>query len=95
MCVQEERLKHEIPESAYYVNCAKENTRKDKGISWKKKADVQMKRDSNKDKYHFCKKKRHFKKDCAMYKKWLEKKDNLTFVCYESCYIEAPDNTTW
>ena len=31
----------------------------------------------------FCKKKRHVKKDCPKFKKWFEKKDNLSsFVCY-------------
>ena len=32
----------------------------------------------------FYKKKGHLKKDCAKYKRWLEKKGNPTsFVCYE------------
>lgn len=47
---EEERLKHEIPDNAHYVNHAKENFKKGKGVPQKMKASVQMKRDGNKDK---------------------------------------------
>lgn len=43
----------------------------------------------------FCKKKGHMKKDCLKYKKWLEKKGNLIFVCYESNFTEVLNNTWW
>lgn len=70
MCVQEEeRLKYVTPESVHYTNHVKENAKKGKGAPRKNKAGVQMKQDSNKDKYHFCKKMGHFKKDCAKYEK--------------------------
>ena len=36
------------------------------------------------------------KKDCLKYKKWLEKKGNLiSLVCYESFFVETPNNTWW
>ena len=87
MRVQEnERLKHETPESVHLVTHGRGNTKKGKGKS------VLMKKDGNKDKCRFCKKKGHWKKDCLKYKKWLEKKGNLTFVCYESNFTEVSDN---
>lgn len=59
MYVQEEkREKYETPERVHYVNHAKGNAKKGKGGPWKKKAGVQMKWDSYKDKCHFCKKNR-------------------------------------
>ena len=35
------------------------------------------------------------KKDCLKYEKQLEKKGNLSFVCYESNFTEVSNNTWW
>ena len=36
------------------------------------------------------------KKDCPKFKKWLEKKGNLSsFVCYESNMVNVNINTWW
>ena len=44
----------------------------------------------------FCKRKGHVKKDCPKFKKWLEKKGNLSsFVCYESNMVNVNINTWW
>ena len=44
----------------------------------------------------FCKMKGHVKKDCPKFKKWLEKKGNLSsFVCYEYNMINVNINTWW
>ena len=44
----------------------------------------------------FCKKKWHMKKDCAKYKRWLEKKDNPTsFFYYESNMTDVNHNAWW
>ena len=42
----------------------------------------------------FYKKKGHLKKNCAKYKRWLEKKGNLTsFVCYKYNMTDVNHNT--
>ncbi|XP_060200906.1 uncharacterized protein LOC132629208 [Lycium barbarum] len=67
MCVQEEeRLKHEIPESVNLVTRDKRNAKKGKSVPMKKKGIV------DKDSCRFCKK--NWKNDCLKYKQWLEKK---------------------
>ena len=44
----------------------------------------------------FCKRKGHVKKDCPKFKKWLEKKGNLSsIVCYESNMVNVNINTWW
>ena len=48
------------------------------------------------NKCFFCKKKGHVKKDCPKFKKWFEKKGNLSsFVCYESNMINVNIYTWW
>ena len=96
-CVQEEgRLIMEMGESTHMAiqgkNKNQYNQDKQKG---KKK--LAPKADIKKDfTCFFCKKKGHMKKDCIKYKKWLEKKDNLTsFVCYESNITDVNHNTWW
>lgn len=95
MCVQEEeRLKHETPESAYMVIHDKENGKKGKNVTGKgKHFNVQMKQNGNKGKYFFCKKTGHAKKDYVKYKKWLKKKGNFALTCLESNITEAASNT--
>ena len=93
MCVQEEeRLKHEAPKSAHMVTHNKGNGKRGNGIPRLHKT-VQMKQNGTKMNFFFCKKVGHMKKDCLKYKKWLEKKGNFTFTCFESNFIEAPSNT--
>ena len=42
------------------------------------------------------KRKGHVKKDCPKFKKWLEKKGNLSsFVCYEYNMVNVNINTWW
>ena len=44
----------------------------------------------------FCKKKRHMKKSCTKFQKWLEKKGKpISFVCYESNIVGVIYNTWW
>ena len=52
-----------------------------------------MKREGDKDKCCFCKKNEHWKNDRLKYKKWIEKKSNLSFVYFESNFIEVYCNT--
>ena len=45
------------------------------------------------NKCFFCKKKGQIKKECAKFKKWFEKKGNLSsFVCYESDMVNVNIN---
>ena len=49
---------------------------------------------------HFCKKFRHFKKDCPKRRQWFETKGislikGYIYVCFESNLIEVPFNTWW
>ncbi|XP_070050775.1 uncharacterized protein [Nicotiana tomentosiformis] len=64
MCVQEEeRLKHETPESVNLVTHNKRNAKKGKSVPMMKKGTFE------KDACRFCNKKGHWKKDCLKYKK--------------------------
>ncbi|XP_009599269.1 uncharacterized protein [Nicotiana tomentosiformis] len=64
MCVQEEeKLKHETPESVNLATHNKRNAKKKKSVHIKKKGTF------DKDVCRFCNKKRHWKKDCLKYKK--------------------------
>ena len=48
------------------------------------------------NKCFFYKRKGHVNKDCPKFKKWLEKKGNLSsFVCYESNMVNVNINTWW
>ena len=48
------------------------------------------------NKCFFCKKKGQVKKDCPKFKKWFEKKDNLSsFFCYESNMVNVNINIWW
>jgi len=88
-------LKHEALESGHIVTHNKGNGRSDNGVPGVHKT-VQIKRNGTKmNCFFFCKKVGHMKKDYLKYKKWLEKKVNFTFTCFESNFIEAPGNTWW
>jgi hypothetical protein len=98
MCVQEEeKLKHEKPESVHMVTHAKGKTKGGKyAQKFKKENKVPIKQNGKKDTCFFCKKGGHMKKDCQKYIKWLERKGNLiSLVCHESFFVEAPNNTWW
>lgn len=73
---EEERLKLEAPESSYLVSHGKKNGKKGKGGKGAlgKSNAVKMKKDGNTVKSYFYKRDGHLKRDCAKYKKWLEKK---------------------
>ena len=44
----------------------------------------------------FCKKKRHTKKNCPKFQKWLEKKGkSISLLCYESNMASVNINTCW
>jgi hypothetical protein len=91
MCVQEEeRLKHEKPQSVHFV------ATHDKRKSKRGKNALHFKKNDNKYSCLFCKKGGHMKKDCQKYKRWLEKKGNtISLVCHEFFFVKAPCNTWW
>ena len=48
------------------------------------------------DKCHYCKKTRHFQKDCPICMAWFEKKGkHNAYVCFKSILVEVPYNTWW
>ncbi|XP_049368990.1 uncharacterized protein LOC125833884 [Solanum verrucosum] len=66
----------------------------------KKKALAKVPQDAHKelkvDVCHFCKKKRHYQKDCLKRKAWFEKKGTFSaIVCFESNLVEVHNNTWW
>ena len=104
MCVQEEeRLVMELGESAMLATTFGKNKRNDTSQTYTSKSNQKGKgrippqADIKKEnKCFFCKRKRHVKKDCPKFKKWLEKKGNLSsFVCYESNMVNVNINTWW
>ncbi|KAG6517285.1 hypothetical protein ZIOFF_020670 [Zingiber officinale] len=104
MLAQEEtRLKNQGNHSIHYVNHQgagkKIEKRHGKGKGQLKicesSAKIQ-KKESNKNKCHFCGKFGHFQKDCQKRKAWFEKKGKLiAYVCLESNLTEVPHNTWW
>ena len=98
MCVQEdERLEMEMGESAMLATNFGKNKRNDTSHTYTSKSNqkgkcrippqVDIKKEN---KCFFCKRKGHVKKDCPKFKKWLEKKGNLSsFVCYESNVVNV------
>jgi hypothetical protein len=99
ICVQEEeRLKHEKPQSVHFV-ATHEKGKSKRGKSAphpKKDNKLSIKKNDNKDTCFFCKKGGFMKKDCQKYKGWLEKKGNIiSLVCHESFFVEAPCNKWW
>ena len=104
MCVQEEeRLVMELGESAMLATTFGKNKRNDTSQTYTSKSNQKGKgrippqADIEKEnKCFFCKRKGHVKKDCPKFKKWLEKKGNISsFVCYESYMVNVNINTWW
>ena len=104
MCVQEEeRIVMELGESAMLATNFGNNKRNDISQTYTSKSNqkgkgrIPSQADIKKEnKCFFCKRKRHMKKDCSKFKKWLEKKGNLSFfVCYESNMDNVNINTWW
>ena len=104
MCVQEEeRLVMELGESAMLATTFGKNKRNDTSQTYTSKSNQKGKgrippqADIKKEnKCFFCKRKGHVKKDCPKFKKWLEKKGNISsFVCYESNMVNVNINTWW
>ena len=104
MCVQEEeRLVMELGESAMLATTFGKNKRNDTSQTYTSKSNQKGKgrippqADIKKEiKCFFCKRKGHVKKDCPKFKKWLEKKGNISsFVFYESNMVNVNINTWW
>ena len=104
MCVQEEeRLVMELGESAMLATTFGKNKRNDTSQTYTSKSNQKGKgrippqADIKKEnKCFFCKRKGHVKKDCPKFKKWLEKKGNISsFVCYECNMVNVNINTWW
>ena len=104
MCVQEEeRLVMELGESAMLATTFGKNKRNDTSQTYTSKSNQKGKgrippqADIKKEnKCFFCKRKGHVKKACPKFKKWLEKKGNISsFVCYEYNMVNVNINTWW
>ena len=104
MCIQEEdKLMMELGESAMLATTFGKNKRNDTSQTYtsksnhKGKSRIPPRADIKKEnKCFFYKRKGHEKKDCPKFKKWLEKKGNLSsFVCYESNMVNVNINTRW
>ena len=86
----------EMGESAH-VTTQGRNKNQTNQAKQKGKEKVALKADIKKESAcFFCKKNGHLKKDCAKYKRWLEKKGNPTsFVYYESNMNDVNHNIWW
>ena len=87
MCVQEdERLKHEKPQNFHMATHDKGKTKRVKNAPhFKKENKLSINQNGKKDTCFFRKKKRHMKKDCQKYLRWLKKKGNIiSLICHES-----------
>ena len=100
MLVQEDtRLKNHGNHSIHYVNnqgVGKKVFKKHgKGKGPLKINESSTKLQKKNDKCHFCKKSRHFQKDCLKCMAWFEKKgkQNAYYVCFESNLTEVPHNS--
>ena len=104
MCVQEEeKLVMELGESAMLTTTFRKNKRNETSQTYTSKSNqkgkgrippqVDIKKEN---KCFFYKRKGHVKKYCPKFKKWLEKKRNLSsFVCYETNMVHVNINTWW
>lgn len=93
-------MSYEKLESAYLVTYTKQSGKKGKSIlKVKIKQKVPMKHQENKAPCFFYWKKKgtgNIKKDYLNYKKQFAKKDKLiSYVCYESFYIDILNNIWW
>ena len=91
----------ELGESAMLATTFGKNRRNDTSQTYTSKSNQKGKgrippqADIKKEnKWFFCKRKGHVNKDCPKFKKWLEKKGNLSsFVCYEYNMVNVNINT--
>ncbi|GJU60324.1 retrovirus-related pol polyprotein from transposon TNT 1-94 [Tanacetum coccineum] len=102
--IQEEaRLKKQRVHSVNLMNQGVDKKLKPKAKSFKKKQHGTTSKVANAEKKEhmdneckFCRKERHFQKDCPKCKAWFEKKGiHYVSVCFESNLSEVPSNTWW
>ncbi|KAK3031161.1 hypothetical protein RJ639_035184 [Escallonia herrerae] len=108
VCPKEDRLKSKQPDSAHvtitgpskgkakkFGKCSMQRN-KSAYVTTTNKVSSPGTKGSSSPRCHFCKDKRHMRKECHKFKEWLEKKDNLSIcICYESYTFDASLNTWW
>ena len=105
MLIQEEqRIKDNKTPTVYLVNhngASTSGIKKSGGGKGKKgstthKASKGIFKKTSKERCNFCRKVGHFQKDCMKRRQWFEKKGmNSVLVCFESHFIDVPNNTWW
>ena len=93
----------ELGESVMLATNFRKNKRNDTSQTYtsksnqKRKGSIPPQVDIKKEnKCFFYKSKGHVKKDCPKFKKWIEKKGNISSsVCYESNMVNVNINTWW
>jgi gag-polypeptide of LTR copia-type len=106
MLIQEEQMiKDSKPPTVHLVShndASTSDIKKSGGGKGKKKGSSTHKaftgtlKKTSKERCNFYKKVGHFSKDCMKRRQWFEKKGtNSALVCFESHFIDVPNNTWW